>query len=72
MTIPPDPEGMNDRRSEWAAEALSRFESVTSAPPEDLLTDLLKNLMHWCDRNDVDFNDELAAARLHYEAETDA
>ena len=33
------------------------------------LTDLLGDLMHWADRNGVDFTDELARAQRHYAAE---
>jgi hypothetical protein len=67
--LPPDPEKMNDDRAEWAATALRHFQCCTGADYEDTLTDLLGDLMHWADRNGVDFNDELARARTHYDAE---
>ena len=68
--LPPDPEEMNDARAAWAATALRRFQEETGTDDETALTDLLCDLMHWCDRNGGDFDSSLAAARMHYEAET--
>jgi hypothetical protein len=68
--LPPDPEGMNGRRSMWAAHALSTFQTVTRTEIEDSLSDLLADLMHWADRHDFDFNHELQRGLSHYEAET--
>ncbi|KKL61150.1 hypothetical protein LCGC14_2198140, partial [marine sediment metagenome] len=31
MTLPPDPEGKNDNRAEWASVALARFQEVTGS-----------------------------------------
>jgi hypothetical protein len=72
LSLPPDPEGLNNKRAEWAAVALRHFESTTGTDFEDALTDLLGDLMHWCDRNALNFDDELSRARMHYEAETAA
>jgi hypothetical protein len=72
LALPPDPEGMNDGRAEWAASALRQFETATGAATEDALADLLGDLMHWCDRNAGNFNAELSRARMHYEDETAA
>jgi hypothetical protein len=69
-SLPPDPEGMNDDRAKWAAAALRQFQSATGTDLEDALADLLGDLMHWCDRNAVIFEDELSRARFHYQAET--
>jgi len=69
-TLPPDPEEMNDPRSAWAASALHAFQRETGTDDQDALGDLLCDLMHWCDRNDADFENALRAARMHYEAET--
>jgi hypothetical protein len=69
-TLPPDPENMNDDRAEWAASSLRHFQCITGADFEDALSDLLGDLMHWCDRNASDFEKELSRARAHYEAET--
>lgn len=69
-TLPPDPENMNNDRSDWAEQAILRFQACTGADRGDALCDLLGDLMHWCDRADFDFNEELERARMHYEAET--
>jgi hypothetical protein len=70
--LPPDPEGMNDRRSAWAGQALATFRLATGADEHDALPDLLADLMHWCDRHDYDFEIAFDRARWHYEAETAA
>jgi hypothetical protein len=69
---PPDPEQMNDRRSEWAEASIASFIQATGTDREDALPDLLADLMHWADRNDCDFEAALERARMHYEAETAA
>ena len=74
MTLPPDPEGKNDNRAEWASVALARFQEVTGSEDGDAVSDLICDLHHWCDRSDIvfDFEVELARARTHYEEETRA
>ena len=57
--LPPDPDNMNADRAEWAAAALRHFQCTTGTDYEDALGDLLCDLMHWCDRNNFDF--ELAS-----------
>jgi hypothetical protein len=69
-TLPPDPEGMNDARAEWAGAALRHFQCITGTDYEDCLGDLLSDLMHWADRSNFDFNAALDRGRYHYEAET--
>jgi NTP pyrophosphatase (non-canonical NTP hydrolase) len=68
--LPPDADGMNGSRAEWAGAALSAFMKETGADQEDALGDLLADLMHWADRNNYDFELALDRARWHYEAET--
>jgi hypothetical protein len=68
--LPPDPEGMNDKRAAWAGAALATFMQVTGTDDEYAVGDLLSDLMHWCDRNNYDFEAALARARGHYAAET--
>jgi hypothetical protein len=68
--LPPDPEGMNERRTAWAGLAIAAFRDATGADPEDALPDLLADLMHWCDRKGSDFDAALERGRYHYEAET--
>ena len=69
---PPDPEGMNGDRAEWAGAALRHFQCVTGTDYEESLGDLLGDLMHWSDRNNFDFEAALFRARGHYAAETTA
>ncbi len=68
--LPPDPEGMNDSRAEWAGYALAAFVSQTGTDVGDAVTDLLCDLMHLADRTGTDFTADLERARLHYAAET--
>jgi hypothetical protein len=68
--LPPDPEGMNDRRSAWAGQAIAAFMRATGTDLEDAVSDLIANLRHWCDRHEIDFDAEFARAAFHYEAET--
>lgn len=68
--LPPDPEGMNDRRAEWAGHALAAFMSQTGTDSNSAVTDLLCDLMHLADREGTDFTADLQRARLHYDAET--
>lgn len=68
--LPPDPEGMNDARADWAAGAVRTFQAITGADEEDALSDLLADLMHWTDRRRDDFEVALRRARDHDHAET--
>jgi hypothetical protein len=68
--IPCDPDGRNDGRAYWAATALRRFQRETGTGNETALSDLLCDLMHWCDRNHTNFDGAVSTARMHYEAET--
>jgi hypothetical protein len=70
-------EPTNDERAEWAQVALNAFAKETrmdTAGEDDatVLGDLLTNLMHWCDRNGVDFDTKLTGAVVNYETETSA
>ena len=50
-----------------------RLEEIMPLYPEDQhtnLIDLLADTMHWCNFNDVDFDDVLLTARMHFEAES--
>lgn len=68
--LPPDPDGQNDDRADWADAALKAFQKKTRTDDEDAVADLLTDLMHWCDRNNHDFGHELERARDNYSAET--
>lgn len=69
--LPPDPDGINDRRAEWAGYALAAFMSQTGSDRESAVTDLLCDLMHLADREGADFDSDLARARMHYSCETE-
>jgi hypothetical protein len=68
--LPPDPDGMNEKRTVWAEQAIATFRDATGTDREDAVTDLLADLMHWCDRNDTEFDRALRLGRMHYETET--
>jgi hypothetical protein len=72
--LPPDPEKLNDQRAGWAGDALTNFALATNMSVKhdkpEIVGDLLANIMHWCDRNSIDFDERLANARMHYAAET--
>lgn len=63
-------------RSTWADAALDAYARLTRTIPEDsdteeLVRDLLTDLMHLCDRDGVDFAQELEYARGNYQEEMD-
>ena len=62
---------MNERRSEWAYRTLLVFMQHTGTDKEDALSDLLCDLMHWCDEDGTDFDAELARARNHCACEVE-
>jgi len=59
----------NLERAEWAAAALRHFQSTTGTDDGDALPDLLCDLLHWSDREKVNFQNALDTARMHYQAE---
>ena len=66
------PDGLgrsNGTRADDAEEMLSLVPDVDQLSSGDALRDALANLMHWCDREKVDFNQALMMARAHHEAE---
>jgi len=70
ITLPADPDEQNDDRSEWAEIALLAFMGQTRTDVGDAVSDLLADMMHWCDRNGIDFGSELERAQEHYKEET--
>lgn len=63
-------DGLNESRVQWADSALQVFQQETGADLQDAVSDLLGDLMHWCDHQGQDFENELRRARFHYEVET--
>ena len=71
--LPPDPEGMNDKRAEWAREAIETFSDCTGSEMlSEALGDLLSDMFHLCDREGLDMEAEIADARGCYYEEIDA
>ncbi len=68
--LPLDPECLNADRALWAAIALEAFRRETGADLADAVSDLLADLMHWCDRFGQTFHHELRRALDHYLEET--
>ena len=64
MTIWTEP--TNSDRAAWAEKALLTFCCQTGTDYEDALGDLLCDLMHWADENEIDFNSALDGAREHH------
>jgi hypothetical protein len=65
-----DPDEKNADRANWAETALAAFMAETGTERSDALADLLCDLMHWCDREALEFEGELRRASGHYLAET--
>lgn len=70
VELPPDPDGRNAQRSDWADRAITAFRRASGVDEEDTLSDLLADLMHWSDRNNYDFEAALFRAQDHYASET--
>lgn len=68
--LPPDPEGMNDKRAGWAQTAIDAFMEETGSDLDTAVGDLIADIAHWCDRNDQHFDTELAKAGQFYAEET--
>ena len=62
----------NEDRAEWALLAVESFRHVVNMGGEDLdtvISDLLADLRHLADSEDLDFEEMLQWAYAHYEAE---
>ncbi len=71
-SIPPDVDGINDKRAAWAKASLHTFMRATGCDYGDSLGNFLCDLMHLADRDGFDFELALNRARGHYAAETGA
>jgi hypothetical protein len=69
----------NDDRASWAEAALLAFGKRTrllkkcvgdKEDPFFIISDLLTDLAHWCDRHNLEFSAALVHAAEHYGAET--
>lgn len=52
-----------------ADEMLSLVRDADSLAQDEVLRDALTNILHWCDREGVDFEKALRMAKGHHEAE---
>ena len=68
--LPADPERKNAARARWAGQAVQEFRAATGTDKQDALANLLGNLMHWADRNKLNYVAELARGRRYYTDET--
>lgn len=77
--LPPDPDEMNDERAAFVEIAIEAFAVETGsdrdAGPDfchrdDAFHDLLQNMIHWCDRYRVDFDEAVERAKRGYRDET--
>jgi hypothetical protein len=65
----------NDRRAQWARAALDAFARQTGQSVDlpdgdtEVFSDLLCDLHHWADAHDLAWDEALALAQMHYEAE---
>jgi len=71
IKLPPDPEDMNDDRSQWAKAAIEVFRAQTRCDHGDAVCDLIADLGHYCDRHGLDFPSQLRRGVMHYEEETE-
>ena len=67
-------EATNADRAVWARRALATLQKETGLTDGDgldtALTDLLCDLMHFCDQHGLQFDRNLLRAQMHYSAET--
>lgn len=59
----------NGDNADEAAEYLSLVSDRDALDNDEALTDLLTNILHWCDREHVSFQRAFNNARMHHEAE---
>ena len=68
--LPPDPDGLNDKRAEAARVGMAAYVRHKSTDDESCLYDLLVDLRHWADRNGKDFDDTVKRSQKSYDDET--
>jgi hypothetical protein len=63
----------NDTRAEWARAGLVAFAAATGQDPDDqeeVVTDLLADLRHYCDLAEISWDDVLRHADMHHAFES--
>lgn len=69
-TLPPDPDNENRKKAFRANACLSLYRNVTDVDMKDCVADFLTDLMHCVDMSTLDFETELARARVNYLSDT--
>lgn len=57
------------RRGTVAVNAYGNLPGQGSSSSEELLTDLIADLLHWADEEEIDADEVLRSARMHYDNE---
>ena len=57
------------KRAKLAEIALNPFITQTGSEKETVVRDLLSDIRHWCDVNEINFDDESYWAEFHYNEE---
>jgi len=72
IKIPQDPDQKNADRADWARLAIDEFRHNTMPDFEmkEVLVDLLTDIAHLCDREQIDLIECIRRASGHYEKET--
>ena len=72
MIAPIEPSDENEERIARALELTDAYRILTGAedePMESVVTDVLTDLMHLCDNEDLEFDRLLHTATIHHEEE---
>ncbi|MCU1223614.1 MAG: hypothetical protein JWQ42_1707 [Edaphobacter sp.] len=72
--LPPDPDNLNDLRAQQADDTLVSFARQRGEDDDinlETLSDLLRRMGHWCDRNGFQLADAVRMAATSYSAETE-
>ena len=69
--LPPHRLKRNDGRASNCVKPIELYTKATGSDAEDVVTDFLVDLRHWCDRNKIDFAECVRVSDTHYSAEID-
>lgn len=79
ITLPPDPDQMNDERAARMGEPIVTYAKTVGLHDGvdftddvgSIISDMLCDLRHWCDRQDIDFDTRLGVSKINYNCETE-
>ena len=60
---------INEQRAKWADTGIRAYQQEVKTDDEDVLSDFLGDIMHWCDANNYDFEAALCKAVDMYNTE---